>query len=484
MIVPVGGLQERRPSVVVCVEVVVAVAHPILEGTHAIGQALKSVADVNPVFMTTSDKAEALVEISRLEARLAELRLRIMADAAEVAATDGSRDIADWTAHHTRIRFEDARADHRLAAALDRRYPALAVALRDGRATVAQAHVITRRLDDLPTDLPTQTRAQAEHTLVGYAAEFTPRQLGRLARRVLDVIAPDIAEAAEARRLAALEANAIGCTRLSLRRLGDGTTRLTGLLPDPVATRLAIYLEAFTNPRKTTTQTTGETDTIEGTQPEQPNPDRSDPDRSNPDRSDPESSPGWSDPVDRLPYPRRLGQAFCHLLEAYDPHRLPIHAGDATTLIITITLDALRRTLGTADLLSTAHIPGEDSTVDETTGQTITADQARRLACTATLIPAILDTNSQILDLGRSTRLFTPAQRKALLLRDRACRAEGCTIPGTWTEAHHLQPWTHGGPTTLDNGILLCRHHHQRIHDPRYEHERSPGGDIRFHLRT
>ncbi|MFT3873683.1 MAG: DUF222 domain-containing protein [Nocardioides sp.] len=449
-------------------------AHPILEGTHAIGQALKSVADVNPVFMTTDDKAEALVEISRLEARLAELRLRIMADAADVAATDGSRDIADWLAGHTRIRFEDARADYRLAAALDRRYAALAVALRHGQANLAQAQVITRRLDDLPTDLPTQTREQAEHTLVGYAAEFTPRQLGRLGRRVLDVIAPDIAEAAEARRLAALEANAIRCTRLTLRRVGDGTTRITGLLPDAVATRLAIYLEAFTNPRKTTQTTESTGEATEESDPEQPGPDRGPANR----------GPGWPDPVDRLPYPRRLGQAFCHLLEAYDPARLPLHAGDATTLIVTVGLDTLRRTLGTADLLSLAHIPGEDSTVDDATGETITADQARRLACTATIIPAVLGSNSQILDLGRSVRLFTHPQRKALLLRDRTCRAEGCTIPGTWAEAHHLQPWSEGGPTTLANGILLCRHHHQRIHDPRYHHERLPGGDIRFYLRT
>jgi hypothetical protein len=86
----------------------------------------------------------------------------------------------------------------------------------------------------------------------------------------------------------------------------------------------------------------------------------------------------------------------------------------------------------------------------------ITAAQARRLACNAHLVPAVLGTQSQVLDLGRSTRLFTAAQRKALLVRDRECRAEGCDIPGTWTQAHHWIPWTKHGPTDLANAVLCC----------------------------
>ena len=70
---------------------------------------------------------------------------------------------------------------------------------------------------------------------------------------------------------------------------------------------------------------------------------------------------------------------------------------------------------------------------------TITAAQARRLACSAQIIPAVLGADSELLDLGRSRRLFSKAQRRALLLRDTTCRAEGCDIPGTWSEAHHLR---------------------------------------------
>ena len=180
----------------------------------------------------------------------------------------------------------------------------------------------------------------------------------------------------------------------------------------------------------------------------------------------------------RLAYPKRMGQAFVQLLETLDPTRLPIHGGDATTLVVTIDLDALKADLATADLIGAGLVPGDDLT-----GDRITAAQARRLACTAKILPVVLGGDSLPLDLGRTRRLFTPTQRKALLVRDRTCRAEGCDVPGTWCEAHHLDPWHTGGRTDLADGVLLCSHHHHRVHDARYRVERSPGGAFTFHLR-
>lgn len=100
-------------------------------------------------------------------------------------------------------------------------------------------------------------------------------------------------------------------------------------------------------------------------------------------------------------------------------------------------------------------------------GDVITAADARRLACTADLVPAVLGARSEILDLGRAQRLYSPAQRRALAHRDGRCRADGCDIPAAWTEAHHLDSWAGGGRTDLDNALLLCSHHH-RAHDDRY----------------
>ena len=121
---------------------------------------------------------------------------------------------------------------------------------------------------------------------------------------------------------------------------------------------------------------------------------------------------------------------------------------------------------------------------ETSTGDTLTAAEARRLACTAQIIPAVLGGNSEILDLGRTRRLFTPAQRKALALRDRHCRAQGCDIPATWCEAHHHQPWSQGGKTNLTDGVLLCSLHHHRTHDPTWHTDRLPNGDLRYTRRT
>ncbi|WP_281285853.1 HNH endonuclease signature motif containing protein [Nocardioides humi] len=114
----------------------------------------------------------------------------------------------------------------------------------------------------------------------------------------------------------------------------------------------------------------------------------------------------------------------------------------------------------------------------------MSASEARRLACQAKILPAVLDGRGRVLDLGRSARLFQPAQRVAIRLRDHTCRAEGCTIPARWCHLHHHDPWSRGGTTDLDRAVTLCAHHHQRIHDHAYTHERMPNGDIRFHRRT
>ena len=383
---------------------------------------------------------------------MVELRLRVLAGAGDLADATGAKDSAGWLVHETRTRFADARADLALAGALDRERPVLAAGMRDGAVTLAQAHVIRRSLDALPAAVDMDAVTRAEAHLVACATEFGPKELGRIGRRVLDVVAPEVAEATEAARLADLEAHAADKTRMTLRRQGDGTTRLSALVPDAVATRLATYLEAFANPRAQ---------------------------RGNDPASESDDAGVADDPFTRLPYPRRMGEAFARFLETADPTRLPVHGGDATTVIVTIPLDSLRAELATADLIGAGLVPGDDLTGDRTT-----ASQARRLACTAKILPAVLGGTGLPVDLGSAKRLFTPAQRKALLIRDRTCRAEGCDVPGTWCDAHHLDPWRNNGPTDLDNGILLCSHHHHRVHDTGYRTDRLPSGDLRFHRRT
>ena len=90
------------------------------------------------------------------------------------------------------------------------------------------------------------------------------------------------------------------------------------------------------------------------------------------------------------------------------------------------------------------------------------------MACAAALVPHVLGTAGQALDVGRVARLFTRAQRRALLRRDRGCTYPGCTAPAAWTQAHHVVHWLDGGATDLDNAALLCQRHHTIVHERRY----------------
>ena len=272
----------------------------ILGCVREISEALDRAVGAEPLYLTTTEKAAALVELERLQARLAELELRVLAVADDVAEQAGARDTGAWLAHHTRRDGDAARADVRLASAFDTSYVRLRSAVAAGAVSVAQARVIVRVLEDLPTNLGTDVDSgldadvdadvlgRAEAVMVDYAADYNPSQLRRLGRHLLDVVAPEIAEQAEARRLADAEAHAETKTRLSLRPVGDGTTRLSGVLPDLDATRLRIYLEALTSPRASSGQAHRD-----GTASRNPG---------NPD-------------LDRLPYPRRLGHAFRSLIE-------------------------------------------------------------------------------------------------------------------------------------------------------------------------
>ena len=406
-------------------------SHPVLTCAEALDAALKDVAGVDATFMRTAEKREALLRLTEVEACLEELRLRVLASAGDVAAEVGARDQAAWLAQAARLDGAQCRRDQRLAATLHRDRPALATGLREGAVNRAQAEVIAHALDDLPTHVDPETVDRAEAHLVAEAARFGPRSLRILGRRVLHVVAPEVSEDAERKALEREEARATRRTFLTSRCNGDGTTDLRIRLSDLAAGRLLTYLEAFASPRRT---------------------------------------PAPGQPIaDRRPHSEKLGHAFVAFLEAADPGRMPVHGGDATTVIVTVDLHSLQTGLGTA-------LVGD---------QPITAAQARRLACTASIVPAVLGGASEVLDLGRARRLFSPAQRKAMALRDRRCRAEGCEIPAAWCEAHHAtNPWGSGGRTDVDDGALLCSWHHHRAHDHRYDHRRLPTGDLRFTRRT
>jgi len=92
-------------------------------------------------------------------------------------------------------------------------------------------------------------------------------------------------------------------------------------------------------------------------------------------------------------------------------------------------------------------------------------DTGERVSATM-LLPAVLGTAGQVLDLGRERRLFSGAIRRALMLRDGGCAFPACDRPARWCQGHHVVGWQDGGGTCLSNAVLLCGFHHRLIHQP------------------
>jgi hypothetical protein len=113
-------------------------------------------------------------------------------------------------------------------------------------------------------------------------------------------------------------------------------------------------------------------------------------------------------------------------------------------------------------------------------GEAVSAEAARRHTCDAACARVVFGPDSTPTDLGRTARLPSPAQRRALAARDRGCTFPGCDLPPGWTNAHHLVHWIHGGPTDLANLALLCVHHHHRVHEGGLTVTRQADGTLEF----
>ena len=125
--------------------------------------------------------------------------------------------------------------------------------------------------------------------------------------------------------------------------------------------------------------------------------------------------------------------------------------------------------------------PWASSHTEKATAPTSGGDQglATRLRAAMTHLPPVLGgAPSQPLDVGRASRVVTPAQRSALVVRDGGCAFPDCDRPPGWREAHHLVHWLDGGPTDLANLALLCRAHHRAVHEGGWRLTRHPDGQL------
>ncbi len=223
-------------------------------------------------------------------------------------------------------------------------------------------------------------------------------------------MAPELAEEKERRDLEAAEKRAHRDRAFTLSPDGTGRVRLTGWLDTEAAATVGAAIDPLCKP-------CGKDD-------------------------------------DRTAAQRRADalKDVCHL--ALATGELPENGGDRAQLVLTMRHDDLLARIGHATL---------------DTGQWLSPDVARRIACQASIIAAVLGTDGQVLDLGRERRLFTGPIRRALILRDGGCAFPGCDRPPRWCDGHHILSWLLGGLTCLENAVLLCGHHHRLIHHSEWE---------------
>jgi len=386
--------------------------------------------------LVSGDYAHAVREADRAISRLQALKLALVAtaDKASVAAGSGMSGTGAWLAKQTRTTGASAAGQVALAGALET-LPATGAALREGVVSTEHAAVIAAATRQLPASLGAEDRAVVEAGLVEQAKRLDPVALRKKARRALELVASrDEADRHHDQVLREEEARARDKTRLTLHDNRDGTVTGHFTVPTVAGAILKKVIGQLASPR-----------------------------RGRLGASDAQAGP-VGDAVD---WAQRQGQAFVELIEHLPTDRL--HGKTAATIVVT-----LDHTQLTADLAAA----GLD------TGDQISASEARRLACGAGILPAILNGASLPLDLGRTQRFFTEAQRVALATRHTTCLADGCDRPYAWTELHHREPWATGGRTDLDKAEPLCGFHHHRIHDPSYLHRRHPDGSITFHRRT
>lgn len=313
------------------------------------------------------------------------------------------------------------------------RYKETARAALEGRLSPAHARGIARTMAQLPRTVSSEQARQVEARLVERASIATPSELAGKAEEVLAEIAPDLVPSAadEAQRLKQQRARALRTRFASWGDAGDGSTWLKAQLPNLEAQRLINTLEASVAAAKRTARHT----------------------------RGPE-----------VTRPQRMADALASLAGG-PPARTGTQAaqraaGWATSTVVVVIKEA--------DLYARAAATGLLPS-----GAKLSAGELRRLCCQADLLPLVLGTDSEILDVGLIHRLVTPSIRRALGIRDGGCIFPHCDAPDAECEAHHVIGWQHGGPTSLENLVLLCAHHHALV-EPRAGDEPAAKWRVQF----
>ncbi|TMG58350.1 MAG: DUF222 domain-containing protein [Chloroflexi bacterium] len=161
---------------------------------------------------------------------------------------------------------------------------------------------------------------------------------------------------------------------------------------------------------------------------------------------------------------RRLADGLVEMAHhALDGGALAQRVGQRPHLQVTTTLETLLQRCGAPAADLELSVP-------------ISARAVERLACDCNVTRMLLNADSQVIDVGRTTRKIRGSTRRALNVRDKGCRWPGCDRAASYTSGHHLKHWIAGGSTDLSNLVLLCHRHHWMVHEGRWQIVRTEGG--------
>ncbi|MEV6349482.1 DUF222 domain-containing protein [Actinoplanes sp. NPDC051851] len=339
------------------------------------------------------------------------------------ATADGARDTAAWLRDALKVDLHTARSMVAAAGLLDRR-PVLDEALTSGKVSAEQVRAIGEAVSFLPDSVGEAVIGEAELALLGHAQRFEPSRLRRLGERILEHVAPEVAERVEAESLRRAEQRAWWRRGLTLCAPVAGNVRITGCLTVEDAAVVQAALAPLCTPAP------GARDKVST------------------DHLGSDEGAGHGD--NRSPRQRRADALveICRL--AMRTEDLPTSGGQSSQVTVIIDYESLLTGTGAATTES---------------GARVSAEVARRMACDAGLVPIVLNGEGMPLDLGRGRRLFSPAQRQAMAARDGGCAFPDCDMLSRWCDAHHMISWAEGGNTDVSNGVMVCRRHHRLVHE-------------------
>ncbi|HZC72945.1 MAG TPA: DUF222 domain-containing protein [Jatrophihabitans sp.] len=277
-------------------------------------------------------------------------------------------------------------------------YPALAAAQADGRVSERQARVIVDAIEKLPDSVRDEHAVQIESELVGYAGEFDPVPLAKLADRIRYRYDPDGALEDLAYRDKHRE--------LTVRQRVDGSSSMRIEATAELTELVLTHCDALAKPLPATD--------------------------------------GVKDP--RTARQRRHDALLEALKRNVRARELPTVGGVSTTLVITMTAEQFETRQG---LATTGH------------GALVPVPEAMRIAAAEyRLMNVVIDKTKGITGYSSVQRLFTEAQRLAMIAADGpGCSFPQCPVPAAWCEADHVIDHASGGPTRVDFGVLACGYH-------------------------